>query len=172
MDFKKTLGKTYKFYGVHDNSFKIGPYIFEAVEDPDDGYRSYMTCIESRKDENLVFLGRSFARVLVEEYSVQEFEGFQLVDVDTEHVWLRFGTDHCDDYYPCFVFQYQTPRQLEVTSEVQTTRRNLPNGWFYDQELKNLNLAVVECLNKGDYDAAEKILKVLRETAKKAKTRH
>lgn len=172
MDFKQTLDKTYKFYGVHDTSFKIGRHIFEVVEDPDDGYRSYMECVESRKDEKLVFLGRSFAQVRVENYSEQEFEGYRLVDVDTGHVWLRFGTDHVDDYYPCFVFDYQTPRQTEVTSKVQQARQNLPNGWFYDQELKNLNLAVIECLNNGEFDEAEKLLKKLKKAVDKKKTRH
>lgn len=26
-------------------------------------------------------------------------------------VWLRLGTDYSDDYYPCFVFEYNPVRE-------------------------------------------------------------
>lgn len=35
------------------------------------------------------------------------FSGWVLRDVDTDHEWLTVGTDHGEDYYPCFTFIYQ-----------------------------------------------------------------
>ena len=32
--------------------------------------------------------------------------GYRLVDVKTGKVWLEFGTDNEDDYYPNYVFNY------------------------------------------------------------------
>jgi hypothetical protein len=37
------------------------------------------------------------------------FSGWVLLDVDTGHVWLQVGTDHGDDYYPCYTFDYRIP---------------------------------------------------------------
>jgi hypothetical protein len=38
--------KVFDFYGVCDNCFKINNFVFEAVEDPSDGYRSYLESIQ------------------------------------------------------------------------------------------------------------------------------
>lgn len=102
------VGNTFKFYGVYDNSFKIGDQVFEVLEDQDDGYRSYLDTVESVNDEQLVFLNRSFANVKVTACETAVFIGFCLVDTATGHTWLKFGTCTTDDWYPYFVFKYQT----------------------------------------------------------------
>lgn len=162
MKFKDTVGKTFKFYGIHDTAFKLGRYIFEAVEDPDDGYRSYMQCINVVKDEQLVFLGKSFARVCVEEYEQECFDGYRLVDVDTGHVWLRFGTDHSDNYYPFFVFSYSTPEYSLAVQQADTIKKKYPQGWFYNDEIRRLNNATYHAIQQGEYDAAEDLMKELK----------
>ena len=32
--------------------------------------------------------------------------GYRLVDVEDEHIWVEFGTDYTDDYYPMYIFRH------------------------------------------------------------------
>lgn len=45
MEFYNLIGKTFKFYGVDGYCFKLGKTVWEAIENPDDGYRSYLDSI-------------------------------------------------------------------------------------------------------------------------------
>lgn len=105
--FENQIGKMFYFYGVNCNCFKLDEKVWEALEDPNDGYRSFMDSVVLNFD-NLVFPRQSLTRVkvLVDE----DLDGFQLVDEKDGHVWLRFGTDETDCYYPFFAFEYQ-PKQ-------------------------------------------------------------
>lgn len=108
--------EVFDFYG-HDNcAFKLGEAIFEAIEDPDDGYRSYLDTIKLKSSKGLIFFGQPIAQVQVtefksksdlEKYAYEEFVGYALRDITDGHIWLKIGTDYRDDYYPCFVFSYQ-----------------------------------------------------------------
>ena len=106
LTFDDTVGKTFKFYGVNCNCFKLNTMVWEAIEEPEDGYRSYLDSVE-RADCTLVFPQRAFARVRVEDADDGYFNGWQFVDEEDGHVWLRFGTDNYDDWYPYFVFDYR-----------------------------------------------------------------
>jgi hypothetical protein len=92
------------FYGVDNNFFKIGDDFFEAVEDEDDGYRSCMDavviCAGGEYRHN--FFKTPVANVKAVE---GDEETIKLID-ESGHVWLEFGTDHSDSYYPSFVFRY------------------------------------------------------------------
>ena len=46
----------------------------------------------------------------------RNFTGWVLTDVESDHVWLTVGTDYGEDYYPCFMFDYQPDpnRQVQV----------------------------------------------------------
>jgi hypothetical protein len=105
--------KTYTFYGICGNQFKLNDTIFEAIEDPNDGYRS---CLETIKVANSdgIFSRNALAIVKIEEVEDggedSSFSGYILVDIDTEHRWLFVGTDSSDSYYPYFVFQYDIPQ--------------------------------------------------------------
>lgn len=104
-EFDKTVGKWYDFHGVDNNRFKLGTRVFEAIEDPDDGYRSYLGSIE-RTDGEGIFFPQPLARVKVAQFSDDNETGYSFTD-KSGHVWLVFGTDNVDDYYPCFFFRYQ-----------------------------------------------------------------
>lgn len=165
MEFNEIVEKTFKFYGVHDTSFKLGRYVFQAVEDEDDGYRSYLDCVRVIEDENLVFLRRSFANVKIESHNVGEFEGFRLVDANTGHVWLKFGTNHTDDYYPYFVFEYTTPVQVEMGDLHSAIRVEWPlDSQYHREQMQNLDKDVIDFMNSGDYDAAIHTLQEFKET--------
>ncbi len=102
--FDDLIGKKMKFYGVDNNCFKLGNQVFEAVEDEDDGYRSYLDSVQLLDTDRLIFFDRPLDTVQV----VDQGDWFILLGKD-DHVWLRFGTDYADDYYPMFVFEY-TPK--------------------------------------------------------------
>lgn len=98
--------KYYAFYGVDNFHFKIGKLVFEAKENPSDGYRSYLESVVSAENINLIFYDQHLAMVKLVSYDNGEFQGHALVDKDG-HEWLKIGTDSSDDYYPCFIFTYQ-----------------------------------------------------------------
>ena len=110
-DILETLvGHSYDFYGVDNHSFCIGSegsrMALEAVEDPDDGWRSYFGCFATAP-VGKIFFGSPVAKVVFKEVRDNHFQGWYLEDVDTGHVWLKVGTDDSNDYYPYFVFDYE-----------------------------------------------------------------
>lgn len=107
MELNEMIGNVWPFYGVDGNTFKLGDAVFEAVEDPSDGYRSMMDRVDAVIGEGSIFFGSSIALVRVERIDERDFVGYQLVDAHDGHVWLKLGTDEYDDYYPCFTFRYE-----------------------------------------------------------------
>lgn len=104
---KELVGTKHGFYGVDNNFFKLGKKVYEAIEDPDDDYRSYLGSIEASDRKDLIFFKQPVAKVEV----IVSVGGYRLVD-DSGHIWLDIGTDYSDDYYPCFFFTYY-PKQKE-----------------------------------------------------------
>lgn len=119
IDFDTLIGQTGKLYLCADqspNTFQLGRVIFEVVEDESDGYRSMMRHVLIKSKSASVAHNTVLATVLIRKAISNDmyrtFEGYELMDVNTGHAWLKFGTDNNDDYYPCFTY-YWTP-----TSEV------------------------------------------------------
>ena len=110
--FEKMIGTTQKFYGVDGCKFKLGEFVFEAVENPQDGYRSSLKEIVPSKGK---FQKTLLATVKITEISKKErgrdFIGYALTD-RSGHVWLVIGTDEEDCYYPMFEFEY-TPKRTK-----------------------------------------------------------
>lgn len=100
------------FYGVDNNNFRLGILetgellTYEALEDPSDGYRSYLDTVEISKSSGLIFFSQPVATVVIESIDDSSFQGYRLRDLEDDHVWLCFGTDISEDYYPSFVFSY------------------------------------------------------------------
>ena len=101
--------KEFYFYGTHNNCFKIDDMILEVLEDPEDGYRSSLGCVRHVLDltENR-FFKKPLAKIILKSYlgGSEYTNGWELVDIETGHQWLLFGTANCDDYYPYFIFRY------------------------------------------------------------------
>ena len=116
--FKNLEGAVLDYYGADtgDNTFKIDDIVFKVLEDPDDGYRSHLGAIDYTDNHSSLFFSQSIAQVIIETYHGRNEEysegdqGYQLVDVEDGHVWLEFGTDNTDDYYPMFAFR-QMPKE-------------------------------------------------------------
>ena len=122
------VGSTLDYYGADsgDNTFKVDGIVFKVIEDPDDGYRSYLGSIDYTAESKSIFFKLPIARVRLEEYDTlcnKELDsdylgvnkGFQLVDIADSHIWLQFGTHNYQDYYPIFVFRH-TPKEQENDS--------------------------------------------------------
>ena len=121
--FLALVGTVVDYYGADggEHEFKIDECIFKVLEDPDDGYRSHLGTIEYSSSSNGIFFKAPIAKVRIEEYDSSEphavlwhdgysenqlNQGYRLVDISDNHVWLIFGTHNYDDYYPCFVFRH------------------------------------------------------------------
>ena len=96
--------KTFKYYGANCNQFKLGSIVYEVVEDEQDGYRSSMGALLIVENPTGIFSRNYIAMVFLRESCSQRYE---VVDVEDGHVWLTFGTNDYDDYYPYFVFDPQ-----------------------------------------------------------------
>lgn len=119
-DFLAQEAFTAPFFGVDHNCFKLGERVFEAVEDESDGYRSCLGSVEVRAPNGKVFFPNPIDTVYLSRVSepvdpkgheyVDGFDLYRLTSIDDGHVWLEFGTENVNDYYPGFVFRYH-PRK-------------------------------------------------------------
>lgn len=107
IDFHKLDGTSFKFYGVDNNAFKLNTVVFEAIEDPSDGYRSFYKCVIVHFDDRYIFFDKPLATVKI--VFDNTGDGWSLIDTKDSHKWLEVGTDHSDNYYPFFYFRY-TPK--------------------------------------------------------------
>lgn len=121
MAFDNWLNGTYSFFGVCHNEFKLNDQVWEAIEDPDDGYRSYLGSVE-RKDSNGIFFPNPVAQVRLTHEDDGNRDVYRLADVNDGYVWLEFGTDNTDDYYPYFVFEYH-PKEAQQQEVHQMEER-------------------------------------------------
>ena len=119
--FAALKGMTLEYFGADDSAheFKVDGIIFKVLEDPSDGYRSCLGVIEYGEESNSIFFRKALARVRIETYEGRNVDyssgdqGYQLVDISDDHIWLEFGTDNTDDYYPMFIFRH-TPKEPQA----------------------------------------------------------
>jgi hypothetical protein len=114
--FHNLDGSVLDYYGADtaDNTFNVDGIVFKVLEDPSDGYRSMLGAIDYTEKHTSIFFKRPISRVRIETYDSTSEEawhagmnqGYRLVDVGDGHVWLEFGTDNYDDYYPMFIFRH------------------------------------------------------------------
>ena len=118
--FLSLVGGVVDYYGADGGEceFKIDSMVFKVLEDPDDGYRSYLGTIEYAADSEGIFFPNPIARVKIESFEdetstdPEDFtgsgtcEGYRLIDIEDDHVWLEFGTANTSDYYPYFIFRH------------------------------------------------------------------
>lgn len=121
--FSALKGANLKYFGADssENAFKVDGIAFKVLEDPDDGYRSHLGAIEYGEESNAIFFQNPIAEVRIETYDElsnhdnsfleEKREGYRLVDIEDGHVWLEFGTDNTDDYYPYFIFRHM-PKEI------------------------------------------------------------
>ena len=136
--FLSFYGTVLDYYGADaaDKTFMVDKIVFKVLEDPDDGYRSYLGTMDYTNDHRdrakSIFFKNPIAQVkimpfdhdpghdredqrpgelIVDYFGRQATNGYKIVDVIDGHVWLEIGTDYTDDYYPYFVFRHQ-PKKI------------------------------------------------------------
>ena len=95
-------------YGENGNGvFSIDGVTYEAVEDPDDGYRSYLDEIKVTKP-----VKKMYEVPVVVEFNDPD-DKYELVfrDKRNQKTILSLGTNYIDDYYPSYFFDY-TPQNI------------------------------------------------------------
>ena len=103
INFDNLIGtKATLYYHNKLNEFQLGRMIFEVLEDENDGYRSSLG--ETNIKSTSAPLGQKLAEIEIRKFHTQDDDLYQLVDTEDNHVWLEFGTNNWDDYYPCFIF--------------------------------------------------------------------
>ena len=107
--FLALAGIELDYYGADSGelTFNIDEVVFKVLEDPDDGYRSYLGALEYTDDHNSIFFQTPIAHVRMEVVDIETLRGYQLIDVSDSHIWLQFGTNYSDSYYPHFVFRHR-----------------------------------------------------------------
>lgn len=118
--FEELVGETGSLYlNTDTNRFQIGSCIFEAIENPDDGYRSMMDEIVLVTDQAQK-IGSPLASIEITKSSDNSFDGYKIVDLEDSHIWLKIGTDESDSYYPYFVFEWTPKKPIEEQKEENT----------------------------------------------------
>lgn len=107
VDFDMLVGETASLYPSANNlyQFQLGQVLFEVIEDENDGYRSSMQTV--RIVRAIQTISRPLAQVTISKSELGSENIYLLTDERDNHVWLRFGTDNADDWYPRFVFDWR-----------------------------------------------------------------
>jgi len=113
------VGIDLEFHGAESQAFMVDGIVFEALSDPDDGYRSLMAGVLAHSPKDYNFYEKPFTTIRIEKIDTDDTDctnsermhGYQLVDTKDKHVWLTFGTEWYDEYYPMFRFEY-TPKKV------------------------------------------------------------
>jgi hypothetical protein len=133
------VGETFQLYGACENVIKLGDsngniVFLEAVEDPQDGWRSCLNYLRVVKNTSWIFPSLAVnVRVWGGDSTTQTLglvlppdnalDTIKFVD-HKNHVWLTVGTDNTDDYYPCFVFRY-TPSAIPIAEYTPPSKRGV-----------------------------------------------
>ena len=103
VDFDKLVGETAQLYYCNElRKFQLGSVVFEVFEDVSDGYRSMLgeVGIVSRDATKSIPL----ATVKIHSIDGSYFQGYRLIGVEDQFVWVEFVTGNWDDWYPYFTF--------------------------------------------------------------------
>lgn len=100
--------------GVNGAYFRVNGKTFLITEDPEYGYRS---CLG-----RILNVSHNFANVFPS-VNVKVIKGYRGNDdviafvstVNNKHVFM-FGTDHADDWYPCFICNFR-PENIDKVAE-------------------------------------------------------
>lgn len=93
--------------------FELDGQVFEAVENPSDGYRSYMDklVISNKQVRNRV--PETQVVCVYRDKGYDNCDLLDFIDCKNGKVFLTIGTNHVDDYYPVCIFEYH-PENLSI----------------------------------------------------------
>jgi hypothetical protein len=86
-----------------------------AIENEDDGYRSALGDLSITPE---AVVKNTFPRVRVEAVMNPYEDILEFTDIKSGLVVLQIGTDNSDDYYPCFIANFN-PKNMFVNQPVE-----------------------------------------------------
>lgn len=109
--FERSKRKSVGPFGIEEwretIKFMLDGITFEAIEDPDDGYRSYCdNIIISDEKPKYTFPDYEVLCKMKPDTNEDEHEVLMGVDPCTGLVIFEIGTLYINDYYPCCHFEY------------------------------------------------------------------
>lgn len=106
--------------------FELDGITYMAIEDPDDGYRSYMSDLQTEEVAPLIHKMQPIAVLC--KHKTEGYNAFgwkekdnllEFIDIENGNVFLTIGTADIDDYYPLCVFDY-VPENLSINKQQNT----------------------------------------------------
>lgn len=117
IDFSKLVGqKATLYYHCGVNQFQLGSVIFEVLEDESDGYRSYLGSVQIVTRSAVKKQGDILGEVIISE----DGDFYYLNDCKTNHIWIRFGTDNSDEWYPSFIFDFMPYNPIVEIDDIKS----------------------------------------------------
>ena len=94
--------------------FELDGQVYEAIEDPSDGYRSYMDkLVISNKQVRNKIPETQVVCVYKDKDDYDDCDLLDFIDCRNGNVFLTIGTKHVHDYYPVCIFEYN-PENLSI----------------------------------------------------------
>jgi hypothetical protein len=112
-------------YTVNAIRFILDGVTYEAIEDPDDGYRSYMS--ELRTTDEKVRYTFPSVDVLCSLSEKYDRNTLCFRDVENGKTILEIGTDHEDGYYPYCVFEWM-PEKMACNENAEAKLKGESNA--------------------------------------------
>lgn len=91
--------------------FTLDGVTYLAIEDPDDGYRSFMQELQIVSEPCKVSLPN--INVMCHYSEKSDSDILEFYECTTKNLIMRIGTDELDDYYPYCVMEYY-PEKLSI----------------------------------------------------------
>jgi len=116
-----TTTERVKKYGYYHEDCEVVRFVidgktYKAIEDPDDGYRSYLMELEVT-DEKVInsFPPQKVIGKMKDDSDWEKNDTIQFIDATTKKVVLEVGTDNTDAYYPYCVLHW-SPENLAINA--------------------------------------------------------
>ncbi len=100
---------------------------YKAIEDPDDGYRSYLKELEVTDEKVTTNFPPQSVVGIMKSAGLYDSDVIQFVDSVTGKVVLEVGTEDVNDYYPCAIIRW-SPENLAINSKDEILLREYLNG--------------------------------------------
>ena len=95
---------------VNTVKFQLDGVTYVAIENPDDGYRSYMEDLRPCADKITNPIPET---EVVCVHKATDSDILEVIDAQNGETILRIGTEDIDNYYPVCIFEY-SPENLHI----------------------------------------------------------
>lgn len=103
--------------------FILDGVTYKAIEDPSDGYRSYLKELETSDEKvNYTFPPQRVIGIMSEDDTYSRNDVIKFFNPDNDKIVLEIGTNNWDDYYPYSVM-YWHPENLSINQSQLTEKQ-------------------------------------------------